>query len=229
MKKKGKFIVIEGIDGSGKATQTDILTKKLKEKGYVVEIDDYPHYETSFWGKHVGRMLAGEFGDAMKINPYLTVLPYMLDERDGSERLIRPWLWAGKMVVSNRFFTSNVHQIAKIPKKDRKKYGKWLWKTGYEEMKIQRPDLVIVLLVDPSICKENIFKKSKRKYTKGEIMDLAEKDFKHQMQAMVEYRKMVKKNPDWWVAIDCCKDGKIMDKEKISQLIWEEIRRKKII
>ena len=53
--KKGKFIVIDGIDGSGKATQTKLLVAKLKENGYKVKTIDFPQYEENFFGKMVGR------------------------------------------------------------------------------------------------------------------------------------------------------------------------------
>jgi len=226
---RGKFIVIEGIDGSGKGTQVELLEKRFKKNEYKVVTDDYPHYETSFWGGHVGRMLAKEFGNPMQISPYLTVLPYMLDEADGSQKIIRPALEKGKLVLSNRYFTSNIHQIAKMPQDDREEYAKWLWGAGYEEMGIVKPDLVVVLLVDPPICRENVRKKAEREYTKGQVMDAAEEDFKHQMQSAKEYKKMVKENPKWWTLIDCCRGGKLMPPEEINELIWQEIKRRKII
>jgi dTMP kinase len=227
--RKGKFIVIEGIDGSGKGTQVELLEKRLLKNKFKVVVDDYPHYETSFWGEHVGKMLAKEFGNPMEISPYLTVLPYMNDEADGSNKIIIPALKKGKLVLSNRYFTSNIHQIAKMPIKERDSYAKWLWKAGYGEMGIVKPDLVVVLLVDPPICRENVKKKAERKYTKGQAMDAAEEDFKHQMLSAEEYKKMVANNPDWWVLVDCCREGKLMSPEDINEMVWNEIKRMKLI
>jgi dTMP kinase len=230
MKSRGKFIVIEGIDGAGKGTQTELLVKRLRKAGLEVVTDDYPHYETSFWGKHVGRMLSGEFGDPMQVSPYLTALPYINDEADGSRKIIIPSLNAGKTVVSNRFFTSNVHQIAKMPRgSKRRTFAKWIWEAGYREMGIVKPDLVIVLLVNPPICQENVSKKAERKYTRGRVMDAAEADFQHQMESAKEYRKMVRENPGWWVLIDCCRKGKLMTPEEINELVWQEIKKRGII
>lgn len=226
--KKGKFIVIEGIDGSGKGTQTELLVERLKKENREVVVDDYPHYESSFWGRHVGRMLTGEFGELFSINPYLAVLPYLLDEADGSKETIRPALKVGKMVVSNRYFTSNVHQIAKRPEKERDDYANWLWETGYNQMKIVKPDLVLVLLVDPAICRENIFKKTERNYTNGQAMDSAEENFNHQMESAKEYRKMTEKE-DSWILVDCCRDGKLMSREEIAEIIWQEVNKRKIL
>jgi dTMP kinase len=226
---QGKFIVIEGIDGSGKGTQTELLVEGLKKDGLEVVTDDYPHYETSFWGRHVGRMLAKEFGDPMQVSPYLTVLPYILDEADGSKNIIKPALDLGKMVISNRYFTSNIHQIAKMPEGEREKYADWLWSTGYNEMKIVRPDLVIVLLVDPPICRENVKKKAERKYTNGQVMDAAEEDFNHQMESAKEYKKMVQQNPESWALIDCCENGQLMAPEEIHQKILKEIQKRDLL
>jgi dTMP kinase len=220
---RGKFIVIDGIDGSGKGTQTELLINRFKQENIEIVIDDYPRYETSFWGRHVGRMLAKEFGNPMVVSPYLTALPYMLDEADGSKKTINPALNEGKMVISNRYFTSNVHQIAKMPEVDREKYSEWLWKAGYEEMEIAKPDLVIVLLVDPEICRENVLKKAQRNYTNGQAMDAAEEDFNHQMEAAKEFKKMAEKEPTIWVAINCCKDGNLLSKEEIHEMIWQKI------
>ncbi len=223
---KGKFIVIEGIDGSGKGTQTELLVERLKKENREVVVDDYPHYETAFWGKHVGRMLTGEFGELFSISPYLAALPYMLDEADGSKKIIKPALDMGKMVVSNRYFTSNVHQIAKKPEEEREVFADWLWDAGYNQMEITKPDLVLVLLVDPPICRENIFKKVERNYVKGQAMDQAEESFSHQMESAKEYKKMTEKEPNMWVLIDCCKDGKLMSREEINEIIWQKIKEK---
>lgn len=226
---KGKFIVIEGIDGAGKGTQTELLVERLKKENIEVVVDDYPHYETSFWGKHVGRMLTGEFGPLFDINPYLAVLPYMLDEEDGSRKIIGPALEQGKTVVSNRYFTSNVHQIAKRPENEREAYANWLWEAGYNQMGIKKPDLALVLLVEPMICKENILKKSERNYTNGKGMDQAEENFNHQMESAKEYKKMAEKEPDLWILIDCCRDGKLMPKEEIHEIIYKKIKEKNLI
>ncbi len=229
MKTKGKFIVIEGIDGSGKGTQTELLVERLKKEKIDLVTDDYPHYETSFWGKQVGRLLTGEFGELFTISPYLAVLPYMLDEADGSKKIIGPALEEGKIVISNRYFTSNVHQIAKKPENEREEYANWLWEAGYNQMGIIKPDLILVMAVEPEICRENILKKAKRNYTGQEVMDQAEANFNHQMETAKEYKKMAEKEPERWVIIDCCREGKLLPMEEINQIIWLELKRRNVI
>jgi thymidylate kinase len=116
-----------------------------------------------------------------------------------------------------------------MPVEDREKYSKWLWSTGYDEMKIVKPDLVIVLLVDPPICQENVLKKAQRNYTNGKSMDAAEEDFNHQMESAKEYKKMVEKNPKKWCLVDCCQNGKLLAPEEINQKIVEAIKKRRLI
>jgi dTMP kinase len=74
-KTKGKLIVFEGLDGSGKTTQVKILFKKLKKLGYKVVIYDFPQY-SNFFGKLIDKYLSGEFGEINKANPYFISLLY---------------------------------------------------------------------------------------------------------------------------------------------------------
>ncbi len=249
--KKGKFIVIEGTDGSGKSVQTDLLKKYLsqqgykiskggvkgeqvsllgdyfEEKGFEVKTDDYPHYDSSVWGKLVGRMLTGEFGDLFSISPYLAVLPYMIDEYWGSQQ-IKKWVDEGKLVISNRYFTSNVHQIAKLQGEAKEKYREWLWKTGWNDMKILKPDLVIVLLVEPKVSAELILKKTERNYVGGKGADMAEKSIEHQESTFEEYKKMIKSDKTW-VAINCCNKDGLMSLEEIHEKVVEEVKKNGLI
>ncbi|MFA6250834.1 MAG: hypothetical protein WC686_05065 [Candidatus Shapirobacteria bacterium] len=252
MKNRGKFIVIEGIDGSGKGTQAEMLKRFLnqngfnlfsdrfqknqqvslleeyfEERGFNVETDDYPRYKDSVWGALIGRMLVGEFGPPSQISPYLSCLPYMLDEYFGGKRIER-WVKSGRVVVSNRYFTSNVHQVAKLSGEAQEKFREWLWRTGWEELGICKPDLVIVLRVDPIIAEKLIRNKIKREYMEKQEADLVEKDIAHQYAAAKEYDRMCKEI-DWWVAVDCCRDGEIKSVEEVHQDIMKLLEGKGVV
>lgn len=221
----GGLLVIEGTDGAGKTLQTELLRRKLESKGVVVGTFDFPRYETAETGALVGRMLRGEFGDPMKIDPHLTVLPYILDEVLGSQE-IEEWVAKGGVALSNRYFTSNVHQIAKMEGEDQDRFRDWLWHFGYDVMGIRRPDLVVVLLAEPIVCRENIMKKAVRKYTGGQAMDMVERDFQHQMRAAAEYRRTIANDANW-VGIESSRDGEMIDPEVIHQLVWTEVERRR--
>ena len=85
--KRGKLIVIDGLDGSGKATQTKLLLAKLKKEGYKTAVTDFPQYYTAFFGKMVGRYLSGEFGKINQVSPYLASVLYALDRFEAKEKM----------------------------------------------------------------------------------------------------------------------------------------------
>jgi len=218
MKKIGKFIVLEGIDGSGKKTQLKLLEKRLRKLGYRILIADFPRYEGSVWGKLVGRFLTGEFGELKSVSPYLAVLPYMIDEYTWSRDIAKPWMEKGGLILSNRYFTSNVHQIAKQKTIARKKYRDWLWPMGYKELGILKPDLVILIDTPPAVAKKLVHTKKKRLYLKGKKRDIHEKNWHHQLSSYREYKYTTKSN-NWWVKVPGVKDHR----EDFSKIIHEEI------
>src|SRR3990167_6836927 len=112
--KKGKLIVLDGTDGSGKATQTKILQARLKKEGYRVQTLDFPQYEKNFFGGLIGECLAGEHGDFVSIDPYIGSTLYAADRFESKDKIMR-WLRAGCVVVLDRYVSSNqIHQGGKI-------------------------------------------------------------------------------------------------------------------
>lgn len=120
--KKGKFIVIEGTDGSGKKTQLDLLQKKLKKYYKKLLIIDFPRYYDSIWGKMVGEFLISKYGKFETIDPHLAALIYMIDQYTWSRDIGKPFIEKGGLILSNRYFTSNVHQVAKCKGIAQKKF-----------------------------------------------------------------------------------------------------------
>jgi len=221
--KKGKFIVIEGGDGIGKMTQTKLLEKRLKEKGYKILIGDFPRYYTSEWGKLVGRFLAGDFGKINEIDPRLATLPYMIDEYTWSRDEARPWLEKKGFILSNRYFTSNVHQIAKLKTRAKSQYREWLWRMGYEELGILKPDLILFLDVPPEIGRRLNKKKEMRKYLNGRKADIHERSGNHQLDAYGEYQRHVRLYKEW-VKINCVRRRKLLSIEEIHEKIWKVVK-----
>lgn len=94
--KKGKFIVIEGNDASGKSTQVNLLIKYLKSKKVPVKTLDFPRYYDSFFGKFIAGYLRGEYGQLSEVNPYLITFPYAFD-RASAKGMIIEWLKKRKL------------------------------------------------------------------------------------------------------------------------------------
>lgn len=221
--KKGKFIVIDGTDGSGKATQTKLLIKRLKKEGYLVRMADFPQY-----GKKsaalVEEYLNGQFGSAREIGPYRASIFYACDRYAASFK-IRKWLNEGKIVVSNRYVTANMgHQGGKIKnRKDRNKYFNWLYNLEYNLFDIPKPNLNIILHADAAIAQKLVDKKGNRDYVGGKKRDLHEKDLKHLRDAEKVYLEIAKAFPGF-VLVECTKAGQIMAREDISNLIWGKVK-----
>ncbi len=224
-KKKGKLIVIEGIDGSGKTVQFNLLKKRFIENKIKVNTIDFPRYYSSIWGNLIKEVLLGKHGQYKKTSSYLTVLPYMLDEYTWSRNVGRGLIEKGNYILSNRYFTSNVHQIARQKGPAQKKFRDWLWKTGYKELEILKPDHVLFLDVKPKITRGLNLKKTKRDYLGEKDMDQAEKDIKHQMASYREYMRMTKKERSW-LRINCNTKGKLDSPKIIHERVWKIFRNK---
>ena len=198
---KGKLIVLEGIDGSGKKTQLDLLVRFLKKKNLPVELADFPQYYVSFFGNLVGRYLTEEFGEADKINPYFASLAYAGDRWEAKSQL-EEWLSEGKIIIANRYTGSNSHQAGKIPPGEaRDKFLDWLDKLEYGIYGIPRENLVLLFDVPAGVGQKLVGKKKVRDYAGGQKRDGHEKNLTHLENARKAYLQVAKRH-DYWVKID---------------------------
>ncbi len=221
--RKGKFVVIEGTDGSGKGTQVNLLANYLKNKKRSFEIADFPQYD-NFSSAFVAKYLRGEYGSAEEVGPFKASIFYSLDRYDKSFDIKR-WLNNGKMVLSNRYVSANMgHQTGKISgKKARDSFLKWLHDLEYGIFNIPKPDKTILLYVPPEIGQKLVDKKTTRKYLKVKKRDLHEADIKHLKKAAEAYLYVAKKYK--WIIIDCAPNGVMKSREDIHK---DLVRRLKV-
>lgn len=217
----GKLIVIDGVDGSGKATQTEILAQKLKQAGLAVEIADFPQYNTKSAGL-VENYLEGKYGSPEQVGPYRASIFYACDRYDGSFK-IKKWLADGKIVISNRYVTANMgHQGGKITdQSERKSFFDWLYRLEYEIFNIPRPDLNIILHL-PAEISQNLAKQRQKIDWNGKTDDIHQNDLNHLKKAEQTYLEIAKTFPDI-VLIESVRDSQILSREKINNLIWQEV------
>ncbi len=223
--KRGKFIVLDGTDGSGKATQTKLLVKKLKAEGYKVRTVDFPQYYKNFFGKMIGECLVGKYGDFVSIDPHVASILYAADRWESSER-IKKWLKIGDIVIADRYSSSNqIHQGGKIKSnKERKLFLKWLEKMEFEVFKIPKPDAIIYLDVPSKITRELLGKVSakKKKYSQGK-KDLAESNNKYIQNSRKSATKLVSEYNNW-VKITCVRQDKILSINQIADIIYSKVQ-----
>ena len=225
--RKGKLIVIDGGDGSGKTVQSELLTKYLQDSGYKVKYYDFPRYYTSFHGRIVGRFLAGEFGKLDDVSPYLASLAYALDRASAKDEM-DSWLAAGGYILSNRYATSSMaHQGARLPENLHNEFVSWIDELEYKVHKIPREDIVIYLYVPWQIGLELTKQKGIRGYI-GKGQDIMEKDLVHRQESEKMYLSLARSRKNW-VKIDCVENGKILPKEVIHEKILAALKAKKII
>lgn len=214
----GKFIVIDGTDGSGKATQVEILVNRFRKAGFDVEIADFPQYNTKSAGL-VEEYLSGKYGEANDITPYQASIFYAVDRYDASWK-IRHWLQAGKIVIANRYVSSNMgHQGGKIQNSlERKIFFNWLDELEYKIFDIPRPDLSIILHVEAEIAQQ-LAKQRARTDWDGSTKDIHERNLDHLKNAEQVYLEIAHSFPDFKL-IKCTINDRLLSREEINDLIW---------
>ncbi|MBU3934477.1 dTMP kinase [Patescibacteria group bacterium] len=228
----GKFIVIEGLDGSGKSTQNNLLTNRLRKEGHRVEKTDFPQYGKKSAGL-VEEYLNGKYGPSEEVGPYRASIFYACDRYDASFE-IKKWLKEKKIVISDRYVASNIgHQGGKIKnKKEREKFFKWLYDLEYNFFGIPRPDFTFILKTSPSFSlklankitdKEKIAKR-KAYLGNSSVRDIHEKDRQHLACALKSYLHIAELYPKEFKIIECIERDKLLPPEIIHQKIWGIIK-----
>ncbi|MFA5831587.1 MAG: thymidylate kinase [Candidatus Paceibacterota bacterium] len=222
---KGILIVLEGGDGSGKATQSKLLLDFLAKKKKVSYFD-FPQYGKTVFGDLTGRALKGEFGDFLNMSPYFSSLPYMLDRAVAKDKIVGA-LKKGN-VVCNRYTTSNIgFQSAKLKGKEREEMIQFLERGEYEEIGLPRPDVVLYLDVPRKVASALVSKKEKRGYLGEEgAKDQHEKDLTYQERVAEMYREFARKRKGWHI-VSCAKNGHILPISVIHKKILLVIKKYK--
>ncbi len=228
MAKRGKLIVIDGTDGSGKATQTKLLVNHLKKEGKKVKIVDFPEYGDNFFGKFIGHCLSEQYYNFIKVHPKIASVLFAADRFESKEKMDK-WLKEGNIIIANRYVSANqIHQGGKIKNAaKRAAFMEWLSEMEYEVFKIPRPDIVFYLNV-PS---EFSFKLIKRRNTLGSRSYLGKKK-KDVHEKDKEFLINSRKSALWlaareknWIKIDCVKVGLLETPENIHKDIYEKVKR----
>ncbi|MBQ7789296.1 MAG: deoxynucleoside kinase [Clostridia bacterium] len=171
----GKFIAIDGLDGSGKGTQSEKLVEYLEKMGKRVRVLSFPMYENES-SAFVKMYLDGKLGDKPSdTNAYSASMFFACDRyisyiQDWKKDILDPDTY----VVANRYTTANaVHQLSKLPKEEWEGFLEWLWDFEFSKLGLPKPDLVLYLELPPHLSLSLV--KSRSSET-GQKMDIHEKD-----------------------------------------------------
>lgn len=216
------FLVLEGSDGSGKATQQQLLVERLRQEGYEVETVDFPRYHEPS-SHFVRRYLNGEYGTAEEVGPYTAAMFFALDRYEAIPD-IREALDAGKIVIANRYTGSSMaHLGGKFDNvEERKGFFLWMDAIEFQMLRVPRPDISLVLRIPAEISQKLIDKKDKRAYT-DKKRDLHEADLYHLQNAVEAYDNLCELFPRDFKALDCTRNSELMNVDAIHKLIWESI------
>jgi dTMP kinase len=215
--KKGRLIVIDGTDGSGKATQVSLLTKHLKKDGYKVKVIDFPDYYGNFFGKFIGHCLTEQYYNFIKVHPKIASVLYAADRFESKEKIDK-WLKEGYIVLANRYVSANqIHQGGKIKSAmKREAFIKWLDEMEYKVFFLSLPINLVLKLI---ASRDNL---AKRGY-KGKKKDVHESDrsFLENSRASALW---LAKTKSYYSKIECGDGNKIRTREDIHNEIYKKVK-----
>jgi len=168
---KGKLIIIEAGDGSGKATQTKALYDHLKADGHKVHHIEFPDYEDES-SALVRMYLGGAFGEkAADVNAYAASTFFAVDRFASYQRKWRDYYESGDIILADRYTTSNmVHQAVKITDKtERNAFLNWLWDFEFMKLGLPVPDQVIFLDMAPEVADRLIAERAAKAAVRKDI------------------------------------------------------------
>lgn len=211
---KKKLIVIEGLDGSGKATQAQLLYDKLKELNIRVRKVSFPDYDSDS-SALVKMYLKGEFGkQAGDVNAYAASSFYAVDrfasyKKDWEEE------YENGIIIADRYTTSNaIHQCSKLAPETWDEYLNWLSEFEYEKLGIPKPDVVIYLKVDVAVSQELMNQRYHGDKSKKDIHE-SDVEYLNKSREAAEYCR----EKLGWKVIECCDGEGMRSKEEIHQEI----------
>lgn len=219
---KAQIIVIDGGDNVGKATQADLLMRRLASEGVSVGKMDFPRYHQNTFGRLLQEALAGEHGDFMNLDPKIASTLYAADRFESKAELLQ-WLEEGRVIILDRYVTASMlHQGAKIEDLDKREdFLNWLDHVEYEVFCMPRPDLTIYLNVPPEKSEKLL------EHIVGigaKVADIAESDRNHQ-EKVAACAAHLSSSRDQWVTVECMVGDELRQREDIHEEVYSIVKK----
>ncbi len=222
---KTKIIAIEGIDGSGKGVQYQLLRNALCARGYSVATRDFPAYD-SFFGQEIGKLLAGTGSvRADQVDGKSMALWFALDRFESLRDYVDG---ATDILLLNRYVLSNaVYQSIRDIDLGKPDLADWVFELEYTHLGLPRPDINLVFSIAPEQAEENVCKKGCRSYV-GAGRDVYEASHGIQARAMAQYLAYAARYDDIAV-IPCMEQGQLLPIEAISARVLATLHARGIL
>ncbi len=207
----GKLIVLDGLDGSGKETQTKILLEKLIQKNLKVMRIEYPNYKESS-SSLVKLYLDGKINeDPFKVNSFAASSFYACDHYITYEKNWKKKYCEDYIIIADRYVSSNaIYQMAKLEEDDWEVFLKWLYDFEFMKLKLPKEDLLIYLDVDISLSKKLI-------ESRNNLKDIHEKNLKY-LEKCRQAARFLAERLDWKI-LKCCHENVMLGIEEIASKI----------
>lgn len=225
------LVAVEGIDGSGKGTQTALLAENLRRRGLQTEVISFPRYDATRYGQKIGEFLNGRFGTLDQVHPALAALLFAGD-RFESRSVLLDLCERADVVLCDRYVASNIaHQGAKVDVHERTELIDWIEFVEYQQHQMPRPDLVIWLQLPVSVAQSFITQKARRSYTEH-TADLQEADGGYLQRTSDVYEALARAGGCWQtVQAHCNGQPRSIDdvSRELERIVWElyQARRKR--
>lgn len=200
---KGKLIVIEGLDGSGKGTQTALLTKALADMNIKVKQVSFPDYDnpsSALVKMYLNGALGSKPGD---VNAYAASSFYAVDRYASYKQFWQSDYESGTVILADRYATSNaIYQLSKLEANERNSFLSWLEFYEYNQLQLPKPDAVIYLDMPIEISQQLL---SKRYNGDDNKKDLHESNFEFLKQCRRSALYALKQQG--WSLVECSRDN----------------------
>jgi len=218
---KGKLIVMEGLDGSGKATQTRILCSEIRKYNKSVCRVSFPDYNEPS-SSLVKMYLNSEFGQSPEdVNPYAAASFYAVDRFASFNKFWKERYKKGQIVIADRYTTSNaVYQLGKLPKETWEDFIHWLEDYEYNKLNLPKPDLVIYLDMPIEISQKFMTGRYDGKESKK---DLHEKNVEF-LKKCREAALYTAEKLDWKI-VECSKENKPKSIDEVKEIVFDIVER----
>lgn len=211
----GKLFVLEGLDGSGKSTQYELLQKILQEKNVDFKAISFPDYEKPS-STLVKMYLDGEFSkNASDINAYAASSFYAVDRYASFKLYWENEYKNDKFILAARYVTSNaIYQMVKLSEEKWDEYLEWLEEYEYQRLELPKPDRVIFLDMPVEVSQKLLSNRYNGDETKKDIHEVNVEFLKACRKAALYTAK--KQN---WVVVPCSDGEKPLSIDEISKML----------